>query len=140
MKKKIAIISGIVLIAVLAIGVVPVAASEIAANTTPSSMQQISKGQLLCRLLLIQDEAKTDALLAQGVASGRITADQSAKIKDFWIANHGKVAKEIALRRIIRVKDGAKLDAFLAKAVDNGKISADQAAKIKAVWTDIHSK
>ena len=141
MKKRIImIISGVLLAAVLALGVVPVAAAAINANQTSPAAQQIHKGQILVRLLSIQVEAKVDALLAQAVTDKKITADQSTKIKAFWTAHHAQFVKTRVVERLLKVQDGAKLDAFLANAVKSGKISQTQADQIKALWTELHTK
>ena len=75
-KKAIIIVCGVLLAAVLAFGVVPVAATINANQTTPAA-QQVHKGQILLRLLAIQDEAKVNTLLATAVSNNKITADQS---------------------------------------------------------------
>jgi hypothetical protein len=137
-KKTIIIVCGVLLAAVLAFGVVPVAAAAVNANQTTPAAQQVHKGQILLRLLAIQDEAKVDALLAQGVANGKITTAQAAEIKAFWTANHSQFIRNAG--RLLKMTDGAKLDALLANAVSSGKISAERAAQIKARWTELHSK
>ena len=139
-KKTIIIVCGVLLAAVLAFGVIPVAAAAVNANQTTPAAQQAHKEQMLKRLLAIQDEAKVDALLAQAVADKKITADQSAKIKDFWTAHHAQFIKTRIVERLLKVKDGTKLDAFLANAVSAGKITTDQADQIKALWTELHTK
>lgn len=138
-KKTIIIVCGVLLAAVLAFGVIPVAAAANANQTTPAA-QQVHKRQILVRLLSIQDEAKVDALLARAVADKKITADQSAKIKDFWTAHHAQFIKTPIAERLLKVKDGTKLDAFLANAVSAGKITQAQADQIKALWTELHTK
>jgi hypothetical protein len=140
MKKKIiVIISGVIIAAVLALGVVPVAADAVAASQTTPAAMAARPGRALARLLLIQDEAKVDALLAKGVAAGKITADQSAQIKAFWTAHHAEAIKTAILGRLLRVRDEAKLKSFLDKAVANGKITADQEAKIIEAWEAVHT-
>jgi predicted butyrate kinase (DUF1464 family) len=138
-KKTIMIICGVLLAAVLAFGVVPVAADAVNANQTTPAAQQVHKGQILLRLLAIQDEAKVDALLATAVSSNKITADQSAKIKAFWTAHHAQFIKARIVGRLMKVKDGAKLDAFLANAVSSGKITQAQSDQIQALWTELHT-
>jgi hypothetical protein len=138
-KKTIIIVCGVLLAAVLAFGIIPVAAADGPNQTTPAA-QQANKGQMIKRLLAIQDEAKVDALLSKAVADKKITADQSAKIKDFWTAHHAQFIKTRIAGRLLKVKDGTKLDVFLANGVSAGKITADQAAHIKALWTELHTK
>ena len=138
-KKTIIIVCAVLLAAVLAFGVIPVAAADRPNQTTPPA-QQTYKGHVLQRLLAIQDEAKVDALLAQGVSDKKITADQSAKIKAFWTAHHTQYIKTRIVERLLRVQDEAKLDAALANAVSSGRITAEQSARIKALWTELHSK
>ena len=138
-KKIILIVSGVLLATILAFGVVPVAAAAGSDQTTPAA-QQAHKGQMLQRLLVIQDETKVDALLAQGVANSKITTAQATEIKAFWTAHHSQFIKAKIARGLLKVNDGAKLDAFLANAVSSGKITAERAAQVKALWTAIHSK
>ena len=88
-KKAILIVCGILLAAILAFGVIPVAAAD-GVNQAPPAGQQPQKGRMPPRLLAIQDEAKVDAFLAKGVANGKITPTQSTEIKAFWKANHSQ--------------------------------------------------
>jgi hypothetical protein len=138
-KKTVMIICGLMLATVLALGVIPVAAANGVTQTTLAA-QQAHKGQILVRLLSIQDEAKIDALLAQAVGDKKISTDQAAKIKGFWTAHHAQFIKTRLGERLLKVQDGAKLDAFLANAVSSNKITAERASQIKALWTEIHSK
>ena len=78
-------------------------------------------------------------LPAQAEVNKKITADQPAKIKDFWTAHHAQFIKTRIVERLLKVKDGTKLDAFLTNAVSAGKITAYQVAHIKALWTELHS-
>ena len=138
-KKTMIIVCGVLLAAVLAFSVIPVAAAN-GSNQTAPAAQQIHKRQILVRLLSIQDEAKVDALLAQAVADKKITADQSTNIKDFWTAHHSQFLKNRIVDRLLKVQDQAKLQAALDKAVAAGKITADQAKKIMDLWTTLHTK
>jgi hypothetical protein len=137
-KKTIIIVCAVLLAAVLAFGVIPIVAAD-GANQTPPAAQQTYKGHMLQRLLSIQDAARVDALLAKGVANGKITAGQATEIKAFWTANHATFIKVRIAERLLKVQDGAKLDSFLASAVSSGKITSAQAAQIKALWTELHS-
>jgi polyhydroxyalkanoate synthesis regulator phasin len=140
MKKKILlIVSGVILAAVLAFAVVPVAAASNDGTLVPHAIQQTAKGRVILQLLRIQDESKVDAILAQAVSNGKITADQSAKIKDFWTAHHTQFLKNRIVNRLLRVQDQAKLQTFLDQAVANGKLSQDQANKVMALWQTLHT-
>ena len=101
-KKKIMIIvvSALTLIALLVIAV-PVVASDTATTTPPAQITPANKAGVLVRLLLVQNEAKVDAFLAKAVAAGKITTDQSTKIKDFWTAHHGQFLKNVILGRLL---------------------------------------
>ncbi len=138
-KKTIIIVCGVLLAAVLAFGVIPVAAAD-GPNQTPPPAQQANKGRMPQLLLAIQDEAKVDALLAKGIANGKITTAQSAEIKAFWSANHSQFIRVRNAGRLLKMTDGAKLDALLANAVSSGKITAEQSVRIKARWTELHSR
>jgi hypothetical protein len=137
-KKIIAVTCGLLISAVLLFGVMPVAAAD--SPTATAATQQAGKGQLLKRILSIQDQAKLEALLAKGVAAGKLTSDQATKIETFWTAHHAQFAKARIMQRILGVKDEAKLKAFLDKAVSAKKITADQEATIITLWETAHSK
>ena len=140
MRKKIIVITfGLILSAVLLFGAMPVAAAGSASTTPPATTQTAGKGQLLRRILSIQDQAKLEALLAKAEANGKITADQAAKIEAFWTAHHAQFARARILQRILGIKNETTLDALLAKAQSAGKITADQAAKIKTLWETVHN-
>jgi len=140
MKKKIIVItSGLLLSAVLLFGVMPVAAAD-GPTATTAVTQQAGKGQLLKRILSIQDQAKLEALIAKGEAAGKLTTEQAAKIEAFWSAHHAQFAKAKIFQRVLGVRDEAKLKAFLDKAVSANKITPDQAAKIITIWETAHSK
>jgi hypothetical protein len=94
----------------------------------------------LGKLLLIQDETKVDSLLAAAVSNGRLTAEQSAKIKAFWTERHGPFTKKVVLRGLMRIPDEARLQEVLNQAMTNGKITQDQANQIIAAWEKIHIK
>ena len=70
--------------------ITPAQASEIKAYWAVNHItaKQISIADIEARVVKVQDGAKLDALLAKGVASGRITPAQAAEIKAYWTANH----------------------------------------------------
>jgi len=88
----------------------------------------------LIRLLLVQDEAKADAYIAQAVQAGKITADQAVKVKDFWTAHHKQFAWNFMLRRLLRAQDENNVKTYLDKAVANGKLTQVQEDKVIAIW------
>ena len=137
-KKTLAIICGVVLLVILALGAIPVSAATASGNQVTPATQQLARCQLLKRMLSIQDKAKIDALIARGVASGKISAEQGVKIKDFWAAHHTHFARLKILQRIIGTQDEAKLDTALDRLVSAGKITQEQAAKIETLWEQIH--
>jgi hypothetical protein len=142
MKRKITIFIGLLLtIIVLAITVVPVYASDdpgITASTIQND-QGCNKIKILGHLLLIQDEAKIDAIIDRAVDVGKLTDQQSIELKDFWTTYHEQFTKKAALIRILRANDGAKVQAFLDRCVTAGKINAEQAGKIMTLWEKLHS-
>ena len=141
--KRIVIIASIVL-ALLVLGgiAVPVLAAD-PAGSTPAPTQgtgRIGRAWILERLLLVRDEAKVDALLAKAVENGKISTEQSSKIKSFWTLHHEQAAKRAALRGLARIQDEAQLKTLLDNAVAGGRITSDQAAKITAAWENLHNK
>ncbi len=140
MRKKIAIIAAIVLaVAVIMVWAVPALAAKTDNAQVTQSTQQGYKARVLLRLLLIQDESKVDALIAQAQTSGKITADQAVKIKDFWTAHHAQFTKKVVLTRLIWAQDGSKVQAFLDKAVAAGKLRQAQADKLMKLWQYLHT-
>jgi len=139
-KKKIMIIAvaSLTLIALLVLAV-PVLAAD--SGTTPSAqtVPQAGNVKALLRLLLVQDESKVDALLAQAVSSGKLMPDQAARVKDFWTQHHTRFAKNVILKRLLGAKDEAKVRAFLEKAVQADKIKQEQADKIIKIWEILHT-
>jgi hypothetical protein len=140
-KKKIVLISlaaamlfGSLAAAIPAFAAVPAAGIQLNRNTTLPN-----RNKVLLRLLLVQDEAKVDSIIAQGVSSGKLTADQGAKVKDFWTEHHAQFTKNLILRRLLTAKDESKVKAFLEKAVQAGKIQQPQADKIIQMWEILHS-
>lgn len=143
MKKKIALIASVVLaIVVLAIWAVPVVAAD-GSGATPLAAQGAQgwhKMKVISRLLLIQDEARVDALIAKAVEADKLTKDQALKVKGFWTDHHQQFTKKVVLNRLLWAKDGAKVQAFLDKAVTVGKINSEQAGKIITLWKKLHTK
>jgi hypothetical protein len=73
------------------VGAPPVLADDPGSTQQPAqSTEQFARGKLLARLLMVQDEAKVDAFLANAVSSGKLNEDQAAKIKGLWVNRHGK--------------------------------------------------
>jgi hypothetical protein len=143
MRRKIAIGGGILLVLiVLATLAAPVFAASPSNSPQPSAQgaQLGAKAPVLLRLLLVQDEAKVDALIANAENAGKITSEQAAKIKEFWTNNHSQFTKNVILRRLLQAKDATKVQAFLDKAEAAGKINADQAGKVMTLWNELHSK
>ena len=140
MRKKIAIIGAVVLaVAVILVWAVPVFAENSTAAQVGQSSQQTYRTRVLIRPLLVQDEAKVDALIAKALDSGKINEVQAAKIKEFWTAHHKQFARKAVLTRFIWTQDGSKVQAFLDNAVAAGKIQPDQASKLMALWNYLHT-
>ena len=143
MKRKIALFGGIFLaLVVITICAVPVFAADGSGDTAPATQcaQGWHKMKILGRLLLIQDEAKIDSLIAKAVEAEKLTDEQAVKVKDFWTNHHQQFGKKVFLTRLIWVEDGAKVQAFLDKAEAAGKINAEQAEKIIGLWEKLHTK
>jgi polyhydroxyalkanoate synthesis regulator phasin len=140
MRKKIAIIGAVVLaVAVILVWAVPALAENSSAAQVGQTSQQTYRTRVLIRLLLVQDEAKVDTLIATAVDSGKIDEEQGARIKEFWTAHHEQFARKVVLTRIIWAQDGSKVQAFLDKAVAAGKIQPEQASKLMALWNYLHT-
>ena len=143
MKRKIALIASVVLaIVVLAIWAVPVFAADGSGATPPAAQgaQGWHKMKVLCRLLLIQDEAKVDALIATAKGAHKINEEQATKIKGFWTDHHQQFTKKVVLTRLLWAKDGTKVQTFLNDAVAANKIKQEQADKIMTLWNKLHTK
>jgi polyhydroxyalkanoate synthesis regulator phasin len=142
MKRKIIAVSLIVAIAIFGIVAVPVFAADPAgsAPATEQGANWFGRGCLLGKLLLIQDEARVDSLLAAAVTNGKLTTEQSDKIKTFWTERHGPFSKKVVLRGLIKIQDEARLQEILNQGITNGKITQDQANQIIAAWERIHKK
>jgi hypothetical protein len=142
MKKKF-IVLGVLLLALVILGVwaVPAfAASAPASDPSTQTNTQAKKIGILVRLMTIQDEAKVDALIAKAEAAGKITAEQAVTIKQAWTDHHTQFKPGSALVRVLQMKDVTKVQALLDKAVSNHKITQDQADKVLALWNNLHNK
>jgi hypothetical protein len=139
-KKKIIIIavSSLTLLALL-LWAVPVFAADSGAPSA-QNLPQAGHVKVLLRLMLIQDEAKVDALLAQAQQAGKLTVDQAGKVKDFWTQHHAQFTKSAILQRLLKAADGTKVQQFLDKAVQSGKIKQEQADRIIKFWKVLHTK
>ena len=143
MRKIILIAVAILLLAgVIGTGTVVLAQS----NSTPAINSQAGQanltiGQVLRRLVLIQNEAKVDSLLATAVGDGKLSKEQAAKIKTFWLNNHAKAAKlvkRIIINRLLNVKDEAKLKTFLDNQVGTHRITQTQENQMINLWESIN--
>jgi polyhydroxyalkanoate synthesis regulator phasin len=141
MTKKKIIIIGLIVLALVATFIVsvPVLAADASPPTTPAQITPANKAGALVRLLLVQDEAKVDAYIAQAVSNGKITADQAVKVKAFWTAHHKQFAWNFTLRRLLRAQNENNVKTFLDKAVANGKITVDQENKVISIWEIVHA-
>jgi len=139
-KKKWIIIGCLVLALVGAlVFAVPAMAAAASPTTDPSQITTTNKPGALIRLLLVQDQTKAFAYIAQAEADGKITADQAVKIQDFWTAHHKQFAWNFALRRLLRAQNENNVKTYLDKAVANGKITVDQENKVLAIWEILHT-
>ena len=131
-----------VIIGVLAGGTVVLAQTDTGVPSTSTAVQHAAgKFQTLIKLLLVQNEAKVDNLLAQAVANGKLTQPRADKLKTFWENNHARAAKlgkVVIGKRIMAIQDGTKLNDFLNQKVAAGKITQDQANKIMTFWQNNH--
>jgi hypothetical protein len=138
-KKIVYIFSSALVIAMLTIGTVAISAND-GTQPNPLVKEQVARGQLLKRLLSIRSADKLEGILARLVASDKISLEQAAKLKDFWVKHHVQMAKGQALKRIMRIQDKAKLNEFLAQLTANNRITQEQAAKIRELWEKRHNQ
>jgi len=143
MKKIILIAVAIVVLAgIIGTGTVVLAQS----NSTPginsaAGQANLTIGQVLRRLVLIQNEARVDSLLVTAVKDGKLTQEQSTKIKTFWTNNHAKAAKlvkRIIINRLLNVKDETKLTTFLDNQVAVKRITQTQEKQMINLWEKIN--
>jgi hypothetical protein len=141
MPKKIIWIIALVALVVIAAVALSVPAFAAAASPAPDAAQitPATKAGAFVRLMLVQDEAKTDGYIAQAVTAGKITADQAVTIKDFWTTHHKQFAWNFVLRRLLRAQNETNVKAYLDKAVANGKLTADQENKVIGIWEILHN-
>ena len=143
MRKIILIAVAIVLVAgVIGTGTVVLAQSNSTPGVNnPAGQSNLTIGQVLRRLVLIQNEAKVDSLLATSVSDGKLTKEQATKIKTFWLNNHAKAAKlvkRIIINRLLNVKDEAKLKTFLDTQVAANRITQTQENQMINLWESIN--
>jgi hypothetical protein len=143
MKRKIALFGGIFLVlVVLTVWAVPVFAADGSSATAPTT--QCARGwhkmRILGRLLLMQDGAKVDALIATAVEAHKLTDEQAVKVKGFWTDHHQQFTKKVVLTRVLWANDGAKVQEFLDKAEGAGRISEEQNEKIMTLWNKLHTQ
>ena len=142
MKKKFIVI-GVLLLALMILGVWAVPTFAAGASTTDQSTQnnpQAKRIGILVRLLMVQDEKKVDAFLARAEAAGKITQDQKTRIKEIWTSHHEQFKRGSALLRLLRVKDGDIVQTFLTNAVGNQKITQKQADNVLKLWQKLHNQ
>ena len=141
MKKVIVVISLVLAVGIFAGVAVPIFAADPAGSVqaTNQNLNRPGRAAMLARLLLVQDQAKVDQLLATAVANNKLTADQAAKIETFWTNHHAQFTKRAVLGALIKIQDESKLKDVLSQAVSNGKITQDQESKIIAAWEKIHN-
>jgi hypothetical protein len=139
-KNKILIIAvvSLVVIASLVLAVPALAASS-SPLPDPTQITPANKPGALIRLLLVQDQTKAFAYIAQAESAGKINADQAAKIQDFWTAHHKQFAWNFVLRRLLKAQNENNVKTYLDKAVTNGKITEPQETKIIEIWEILHN-
>ena len=137
-KILIIVIAAVVVITSLALAV-PTLAAGGAPPPDPSQITPANKPGALIRLLLVQDQTKAFAYIAQAEAAGKITADQAVKLQDFWTAHHKQFAWNFVLRRLLRAPNESNVKTYLDKAVANGKINQTQENKIIQIWEILHN-
>ena len=142
MKKKF-IVMGVLLLALIILGVWAIPAFAADASNPDQSTQNTPQGKkigILVRLLMVQDGNKVDAFLAKAEGAGKITPDQVITIKQIWTKHHEQFKRGSALIRLLRVKDGNKVQALLEKAVGNQKITQQRADNIWKLWQKLHNQ
>ena len=137
-KILIIVIAAVVVITSLALAV-PTLAAGGAPPPDPSQITPANKPGALIRLLLVQDQTKAFAYIAQAEAACKITADQAVKLQDFWTAHHKQFAWNFVLRRLLKAQNESNVKTYLDKAVANGKISQTQENKIIQIWEILHN-
>ena len=140
MKKKVLIIvlAALAVITTL-VFVVPVFAESASPTVDVAQITSANKPGAFIRLMLVQDEAKVDAYIAQAIEAGKITPEQAVKVKDFWTAHHQQFAWNFVLRRLLRAQNENNVKTYLDKAVANGKLTQVQEDKVIAIWEILHT-
>jgi hypothetical protein len=118
---------------------VPALAAGSSPPPDPTQLTPANKPGALIRLLLVQDQTKAFAYIAQAEAAGKITADQAVKIQDFWMAHHKQFAWNFVLRRLLKAQNENNVKTYLDKAVANNKITQTQETKIIQIWEILHN-
>ena len=138
-KKKWIIIGVIVLALITALAIaIPVYAATSNATPSPTQLTPANKAGALLRLLLVQDQTKAFAYVAQAEAAGKITADQATAVDNFWTEYHAQFTKAVVLRRLLRAQNESNVKAFLDKAVANGQITQTQENNVISLWETLH--
>jgi hypothetical protein len=139
-KKKwlIILLVSLVVIASMVLAV-PALAAGSSPPPDPTQITPANKPGALIRLLLVQDQTKAFAYIAQAEAVGKITADQAVKIQDFWTAHHKQFAWNFVLRRLLKAQNENNVKTYLDKAVANNKITQTQETKIIQIWEILHN-
>jgi hypothetical protein len=118
---------------------VPALAAGSSPPPDPTQITPANKPGALIRLLLVQDQTKAFAYIAQAEAAGKITADQAVKIQDFWTAHHKQFAWNFVLRHLLKAQNENNVKTYLDKAVANNKITQTQETKIIQIWEILHN-
>jgi len=139
-KKKwlIILLVSLVVIASMVLAV-PALAAGSSPPPDPTQITPANKPGALIRLLLVQDQTKAFAYIAQAEAAGKITADQAVKIQDFWTAHHKQFAWNFVLRHLLKAQNENNVKTYLDKAVANNKITQTQETKIIQIWEILHN-
>ena len=139
-KKKVLIIVMVALVVIASLAfAIPTLAAGGSPPPDPTQITPANKPGALIRLLLVQDQTKAFAYIAQAESAGKITEDQAVKIQDFWTAHHKQFAWNFVLRRLLRAQNENNVKTYLDKAVANGKINQTQENKIIQIWEILHN-
>ena len=139
-KKKVLIIVLVALVVIASfVFAVPALAASSSPPPDPTQITPTNKPGALIRLLLVQDQTKAFAYIAQAEAAGKLTADQAVEVQNFWTAHHKQFAWNFVLRRLLRAQNENNVKTYLDKAVTNSKITQTQEDKIIRIWEILHS-
>jgi len=141
LSKKIIItaVSSLILVSML-LWTIPVFAADSEIPST-QDLPRIGHVRVLPRLMLIQDEAKVDALLERLQSAGKLTEEQAGKIKNIWTQRHAQTVRHpiLKLRRLLTAENEARVQQFLDKAVQTGKITQERADRLIQIWERLHT-